>query len=153
MGAGRIVLDTRLDLVEARALYVRHGYAEIPALSDRLHAEIWYREGTRLPVRSRRRGRLGSLRSRPIADRGVLTDRRRTPGRRGSHGPEGRSPGDPSRGASSRSPRTFVPELAAKDSTWHVHFRVTPATWGSSYRRAASPVPSARALRGSRSRN
>jgi GNAT superfamily N-acetyltransferase len=42
MGAGRIVLDTRLDLVEARALYVRHGYAEIPALSDRLHAEIWY---------------------------------------------------------------------------------------------------------------
>ena len=42
MGAVRIVLDTRLDLVEARALYVRHGYAEIPALSDRLHAEIWY---------------------------------------------------------------------------------------------------------------
>jgi GNAT superfamily N-acetyltransferase len=42
MGAVRIVLDTRLDLVEARALYVRHGYAEIPALSDRMHAEIWY---------------------------------------------------------------------------------------------------------------
>ena len=53
------------------------------------------------------------------------------------------SPGDPSRGASSRSPRTFVPELAAKDSTWHVHFRVTPATWGSSYRRGITCYPCA----------
>lgn len=42
MGAGRIVLDTRLDLVEARALYRKHGYTEIPSLSDRPHAEIWY---------------------------------------------------------------------------------------------------------------
>ena len=42
MGAGRIVLDTRLDLAEARALYLKHGYAEIPALSDRPYAEIWY---------------------------------------------------------------------------------------------------------------
>jgi GNAT superfamily N-acetyltransferase len=42
MGAERIVLDTRLDLVEARALYLKHGYAEIPALSDRPYAEIWY---------------------------------------------------------------------------------------------------------------
>ena len=42
MGAERIVLDTRLDLVEARALYLRHGYAEIPARSDRPYAEIWY---------------------------------------------------------------------------------------------------------------
>ncbi|GAA1411926.1 GNAT family N-acetyltransferase [Kitasatospora putterlickiae] len=42
LGAGRIVLDTRLDLVEARALYVRHGYQEIPAYSDRRYAEIWY---------------------------------------------------------------------------------------------------------------
>jgi GNAT superfamily N-acetyltransferase len=42
MGARRIVLDTRLDLVEARTLYARHGYAEIPALSDRPYAEIWY---------------------------------------------------------------------------------------------------------------
>ena len=31
LGAKRIVLDTRLDLVEARALYNRHGYTEIPA--------------------------------------------------------------------------------------------------------------------------
>ncbi|MGW0737905.1 GNAT family N-acetyltransferase [Streptomyces sp. NPDC002851] len=30
-GAERIVLDTRLDLIEARSLYVRHGFAEILA--------------------------------------------------------------------------------------------------------------------------
>ncbi|TDC39405.1 GNAT family N-acetyltransferase [Micromonospora sp. 15K316] len=42
LGAARIVLDTRLDLVEARALYVRHGYAEVPAHNDRRYAEIWY---------------------------------------------------------------------------------------------------------------
>ena len=42
LGAGRIVLDTRLDLVEARTLYLKHGYAEIPPLSDRPYAEIWY---------------------------------------------------------------------------------------------------------------
>ncbi|MEK8105288.1 GNAT family N-acetyltransferase [Micromonospora sp. M12] len=32
-GADRIRLDTRDDLVEARALYARHGYVEIPAYS------------------------------------------------------------------------------------------------------------------------
>jgi GNAT superfamily N-acetyltransferase len=42
LGAGRIVLDTRLDLVEARTLYLKHGYAEIPAISNRPYAEIWY---------------------------------------------------------------------------------------------------------------
>ena len=43
LGAERIVLDTRLDLVEARALYVRHGYDEIPAYADcGPYAEIWY---------------------------------------------------------------------------------------------------------------
>jgi GNAT superfamily N-acetyltransferase len=36
IGAERIVLDTRLDLVEARALYLKHGYAEMPAFSDRV---------------------------------------------------------------------------------------------------------------------
>lgn len=41
-GAERVVLDTRLDLVEARALYARHGYVETPAFSDRLYAEVWY---------------------------------------------------------------------------------------------------------------
>ncbi|MFJ2867563.1 GNAT family N-acetyltransferase [Kitasatospora sp. NPDC087314] len=42
LGAHRIVLDTRLDLVEARALYTRHGYREIPAYSSRPYAQIWY---------------------------------------------------------------------------------------------------------------
>ncbi|MGI5212585.1 GNAT family N-acetyltransferase [Plantactinospora sp. CA-290183] len=56
LGAERIVLDTRLDLVEARALYLRHGYVEIPAYNDGTYAEIWY--GKQLPCsRSRRRRR------------------------------------------------------------------------------------------------
>ncbi|MER7755905.1 GNAT family N-acetyltransferase [Kitasatospora sp. NPDC097643] len=42
LGAERIVLDTRLDLVEARALYTRHGYREIPAYSTGPYAQIWY---------------------------------------------------------------------------------------------------------------
>lgn len=42
IGAERIVLDTRLDLVEARALYTRHGYREIPAYSSGPYAQIWY---------------------------------------------------------------------------------------------------------------
>jgi len=42
LGARRIVLDTRLDLVEARALYARHGYREIPAFSSGPFAQVWY---------------------------------------------------------------------------------------------------------------
>ncbi len=42
LGARRIVLDTRLDLVEARALYTRHGYREIPAYGNSPYAEVWY---------------------------------------------------------------------------------------------------------------
>ncbi|MGW2250565.1 GNAT family N-acetyltransferase [Kitasatospora sp. NPDC001660] len=42
LGAERIALDTRLDLVEARALYTRHGYREIPAYSSGPYAEVWY---------------------------------------------------------------------------------------------------------------
>jgi GNAT superfamily N-acetyltransferase len=42
LGVDRIVLDTRLDLVEARALYVRHGFREIPAYGRGRYAEIWY---------------------------------------------------------------------------------------------------------------
>ncbi|RKT19736.1 acetyltransferase (GNAT) family protein [Streptomyces sp. 1114.5] len=42
LGAERIVLDTRLDLVEARALYLRNGYREIPAYNGGPYAEIWY---------------------------------------------------------------------------------------------------------------
>ncbi|MGI5227316.1 GNAT family N-acetyltransferase [Actinoallomurus sp. CA-142502] len=35
-------LDTRHDLVEARALYAAHGYAEIPAYSHGPYAEHWF---------------------------------------------------------------------------------------------------------------
>lgn len=41
-GADRIRLDTRDDLVEARALYARHGYVEIPAFSRGPYAEHWF---------------------------------------------------------------------------------------------------------------
>ncbi|MFI7606403.1 GNAT family N-acetyltransferase [Micromonospora sp. NPDC049366] len=41
-GADRIRLDTRSDLVEARALYARHGYREIPAYSHDKYAEHWF---------------------------------------------------------------------------------------------------------------
>lgn len=42
LGARRMVLNTRLDLVEARALYTRHGYAEIPAYCQGPYMEVWY---------------------------------------------------------------------------------------------------------------
>ena len=42
LGARRMVLNTRLDLVEAQALYVRHGYAETPAYCSGPYMEIWY---------------------------------------------------------------------------------------------------------------
>ncbi|MFC9997580.1 GNAT family N-acetyltransferase [Nocardia sp. NPDC127526] len=42
LGANRIRLDTRLDLIEARTLYLGHGYVEIPPHEDREYAEIWY---------------------------------------------------------------------------------------------------------------
>ena len=35
-------LDTRLDLAEARALYLRRGWVEVPAFSDAFYAEAWY---------------------------------------------------------------------------------------------------------------
>lgn len=35
-------LDTRLDLLAARRLYVRHGYQEIPAYSHGPYAQCWY---------------------------------------------------------------------------------------------------------------
>ncbi|MFC4017403.1 GNAT family N-acetyltransferase [Micromonospora sp. GCM10011542] len=41
-GADRIRLDTRHDLVEARALYARHGYVEIPAYSTGPYADHWF---------------------------------------------------------------------------------------------------------------
>ncbi|MFD3681220.1 GNAT family N-acetyltransferase [Streptomyces sp. NPDC058613] len=42
MGVERVRLDTRSDLVEARALYARHGYAEIPAYNSGPYAEHWF---------------------------------------------------------------------------------------------------------------
>ncbi|WP_066955951.1 GNAT family N-acetyltransferase, partial [Streptomyces lushanensis] len=42
-GAERLVLDTRLDLVEARGLYVKHGFREIPPYGEPgPYSEIWY---------------------------------------------------------------------------------------------------------------
>ncbi|MEU2615379.1 GNAT family N-acetyltransferase [Micromonospora sp. NPDC007271] len=41
-GADRIRLDTRADLVEARALYARHGYVEIPAFNEGPYAQHWF---------------------------------------------------------------------------------------------------------------
>ncbi|MEU7141008.1 GNAT family N-acetyltransferase [Nocardia sp. NPDC046473] len=44
LGAEKIVLDTRLDLVEARALYARLGYEESTPHNDEMYAECWYRK-------------------------------------------------------------------------------------------------------------
>ncbi|MEH0845723.1 GNAT family N-acetyltransferase [Micromonospora sp. CPCC 205711] len=41
-GLDRLRLDTRHDLVEARALYARHGYREIAAYNDDVYAEHWF---------------------------------------------------------------------------------------------------------------
>lgn len=40
--AGRLRLDTRDDLVEAQAMYRRHGYAEIPAYHDLPYADRFF---------------------------------------------------------------------------------------------------------------
>lgn len=43
LGANAIRLDTRADLVEARGLYAKHGYAEITAYAaDRPYADHWF---------------------------------------------------------------------------------------------------------------
>ncbi|KUJ37330.1 acetyltransferase [Streptomyces albus subsp. albus] len=42
LGARRIILDTRLDLVEARALYSRNGFSEIPPYKQGQYAECFY---------------------------------------------------------------------------------------------------------------
>jgi GNAT superfamily N-acetyltransferase len=42
LGADRIVLDTRLDMSEARALYLRNGYVEIPPYKEEKYAEVFY---------------------------------------------------------------------------------------------------------------
>jgi GNAT superfamily N-acetyltransferase len=42
MGATRMRLDTRKDLVEARALYPKHGYAEITDYNSDYYADHWF---------------------------------------------------------------------------------------------------------------
>ncbi|MBO7938285.1 GNAT family N-acetyltransferase [Streptomyces sp. S9] len=42
LGAARIVLDTRSDLVEARSLYARLGYTETGRHNDDPYAEHWF---------------------------------------------------------------------------------------------------------------
>jgi GNAT superfamily N-acetyltransferase len=44
LGAERMILDTRTDLVEARALYARLGYAETEPHNDDMYAEHWFRK-------------------------------------------------------------------------------------------------------------
>ncbi|WP_413966350.1 GNAT family N-acetyltransferase [Actinacidiphila polyblastidii] len=45
--ARRIRLDTRKDLVEARALYAGHGYREIAAYNDSPYADHWFEKPLR----------------------------------------------------------------------------------------------------------
>ncbi|MFI0236396.1 GNAT family N-acetyltransferase [Streptomyces sp. NPDC016845] len=42
LGAARVRLDTRSDLVEARALYTRLGYEETAPHNDDVYAEHWF---------------------------------------------------------------------------------------------------------------
>ncbi|MDQ0683493.1 ribosomal protein S18 acetylase RimI-like enzyme [Streptomyces achromogenes] len=42
LGAVRLVLDTRADLVEARALYTRLGYTETEPYNDAPYADHWF---------------------------------------------------------------------------------------------------------------
>lgn len=40
-GRSRIRLDTRADLVEARRLYSRLGYVDVPAFNSEPYAQVW----------------------------------------------------------------------------------------------------------------
>jgi GNAT superfamily N-acetyltransferase len=46
-GAAVIRLDTRRDLVEARALYAKHGYGEIGRYNDSPYADHWFEKKLR----------------------------------------------------------------------------------------------------------
>lgn len=41
-GRGRVVLDTRADLVEARTLYERTGFVEVEPYNANPYAQVWY---------------------------------------------------------------------------------------------------------------
>ncbi|QRP51223.1 GNAT family N-acetyltransferase [Amycolatopsis sp. FDAARGOS 1241] len=47
LGADVMRLDTRSDLVEARALYARTGYAEVEPFNDDKYAEHWFAKDLR----------------------------------------------------------------------------------------------------------
>lgn len=49
LGAGHLILDTRSDLVEARALYARLGYRETEPHNDDQYAEHWFRKDLSAP--------------------------------------------------------------------------------------------------------
>ena len=46
-GVTSLRLDVRTDLVEARALYTRHGFHEAPAFNDSPYAGHWFRKTLR----------------------------------------------------------------------------------------------------------
>lgn len=46
-GVASLRLDVRTDLIEARALYTRHGYHEVPAFNDSPYAGHWFRKALR----------------------------------------------------------------------------------------------------------
>jgi len=48
MGLSTLRLDTQRSLVEARALYERNGYREIPRYNDNPYADYWFEKHTRL---------------------------------------------------------------------------------------------------------
>ncbi|MEU6458383.1 GNAT family N-acetyltransferase [Streptomyces sp. NPDC047065] len=47
LGAFRMILDTRTDLVEARTLYARLGYTETEAHNESPYAQHWFAKGLR----------------------------------------------------------------------------------------------------------
>lgn len=50
LGARRMILDTRSDLIEARRLYERLGYHETEPHNDRMYAEHWFAKSLEAPV-------------------------------------------------------------------------------------------------------
>ncbi|GAA3212648.1 GNAT family N-acetyltransferase [Dactylosporangium siamense] len=46
-GVTSLRLDVRTDLVEARALYARHGFHEVPRFNDSPYAGHWFRKALR----------------------------------------------------------------------------------------------------------
>lgn len=60
-GVQTLRLDTRSDLVEARALYAALGYVEVPAFNDGRYAEHWFAKDVRAST-----GRRQAARREPI---------------------------------------------------------------------------------------